>query len=168
MPAQRVEAEAGGSEFNNLFVDGPIYFAGQPTEQGLSDLAELGVTTVINLRPPAEMAERVKFDEPALVEKLGMKYVSLPMTGKSYSVETVDALAEILDETQGKILLHCGSSNRVGVLWANYLARHRDIELEEAIERLLEALEQDRRLLTIVWRGEIAETVGTELRRIIS
>jgi uncharacterized protein (TIGR01244 family) len=133
-PAARIETDAGGAEFNNLYHDGERYFAGQPTENGLRDLADRGVKTVINLRPADEMAARVEFDEPALVAELDMRYVSLPVTGATYSLETVDELDRILKETDGQVLLHCGSANRVGLLWANYLARHRGVDLEEAID----------------------------------
>ena len=38
----------------------------------------------------------------------------------------------------------------------------------DRVEVSIEVLEQNRRLLTIVWRGAIAETVGTKLRQIFS
>ena len=133
--AHRVKLDPAQPEFNNLYHDGKYFFAGQPTPAGLKRVADYGVTTVINLRLDNEMSERVNFDEPAIVEELGMTYVSLPMSTGTYSMVNVDALAEALRGVKGKVLLHCGSSNRVGVLWANYLNQHRGIELDEAIER---------------------------------
>src|SRR5690348_13390697 len=56
-----------------------IFIGGQPTERALRDMRAQGVTTVVNLRTPPEMARSVKFDEKALVEQLGMKYVYLPV-----------------------------------------------------------------------------------------
>jgi protein tyrosine phosphatase (PTP) superfamily phosphohydrolase (DUF442 family) len=47
-----------------------MYIAGQPTADGIRQLPDQGVTTVVNLRTPAEMA-RVGFDEAALVASLG-------------------------------------------------------------------------------------------------
>src|SRR6476661_5113123 len=55
-----------------------MFIAGQPTEKALRDLRARGVTTVVNLRMPDEMA-RVGFDEAALVKELGMRYVHIPM-----------------------------------------------------------------------------------------
>ncbi len=133
--AQRVQLDPAQPEFKNLYHDGDFFFAGQPTPAGLRMMAEKGVTTVINLRLDKEMSERVNFDEPAMAKELGMKYVSLPMSTGTYSMENVDALDEALEHAQGKVLLHCGSSNRVGVLWANYLHRYRGLSLEEAIAR---------------------------------
>src|SRR4051812_35203922 len=44
-----------------------MFISGQPTDRALRDLHAQGVTTVINLRSPPEMA-RVSFDEAALVK----------------------------------------------------------------------------------------------------
>src|SRR5215831_1032021 len=57
-----------------------MFIGGQPTEQALRELHAKGVTTVVNLRMPEEMA-RVSFDEAALVKELGMTYVHIPMRG---------------------------------------------------------------------------------------
>ena len=57
-----------------------MFIGGQPTERALRELRAKGVTTVVNLRMPEEMA-RVGFDEAALVKELGMKYVHIPMRG---------------------------------------------------------------------------------------
>src|SRR5437868_15483102 len=54
-----------------------LFIGGQPTEKALRDLRARGVTTVVNLRMPEEMAQQVKFDEAALVRELGMKYVQI-------------------------------------------------------------------------------------------
>jgi uncharacterized protein (TIGR01244 family) len=133
--AQRVQLDPAQPEFKNLYHDGDFFFAGQPTPAGMRMMAEEGVTTVINLRLDKEMSERVNFDEPAMAKELGMKYVSLPMSTGTYSMENVDALEEALQHAKGKVLLHCGSSNRVGVLWANHLHRHHGFSLDKAIAR---------------------------------
>ena len=115
--------------------DGNVYFAGQPTRDALLEAKRRGVTTVVNLRTDEEMTSRIDFDEPALVEELGMTYVSIPVTSQSLSVAEVGRLQDVLNETTGPVLIHCGSSNRVGALWALYLHRHRGFSLDEALER---------------------------------
>jgi hypothetical protein len=60
-----------------------VFISGQPTERGLREMRARGVTTVVNLRTPEEMTRDVKFDEPALVKQLGMKYVYLPVRGSA-------------------------------------------------------------------------------------
>ena len=89
---------------------------GQPTEDELHQAAELGYQTVVNLRTEAE---EMPFDEAELVESLGMHYVSLPVAGsEGINAENARALAEVLDRSARPILLHCGSGNRVGALFA--------------------------------------------------
>ncbi len=119
--------------FNNIYHDGPFYFAGQPTSEALSETADRGIKTVINFRPDREMQARVDFDEPAVLEKLGITYKTLPVTGSTVNAENAAKLYAMLDESEGPILLHCGSSNRVGGIWAIYLNHHRKTPVDEAI-----------------------------------
>ncbi len=128
--AERVEGMSG---VVNLSRDGDVWFAGQPTEAGLSNLKNAGVTRVINLRTEAEMSEKVGFDEAAVARELGMDYVSIPFRGGAVDVEHADQLAKVLSESDDATLLHCGSSNRVGAVWAIYLNKHRAVATEDAI-----------------------------------
>jgi hypothetical protein len=57
-----------------------MFIGGQPTEKALRELRAEGVTTLVNLRMPEEMAQ-VGFDEAALAKELGIKYVQIPMRG---------------------------------------------------------------------------------------
>lgn len=89
---------------------------GQPTEDEFRQAAKLGYKTVVNLRTDGE---EIPFDEPALAEQLGMKYVHLPIAGaEGITSENAAALAEILGDAERPVLLHCGSGNRVGALFA--------------------------------------------------
>lgn len=128
------QADAPG--FNGrYFQDSPYFiFCGRPTEGGLAYLKEQGVGTVVNLRTDQEMAE-VPFDEAEVVRTLGMNYVRIPVSGSTFSVQTVDEFAAVLESTREPIAVHCASSNRVGGLWAAYLVLHRGMPIEEAIER---------------------------------
>jgi uncharacterized protein (TIGR01244 family) len=58
-------------------------------------------------------------DEQAVVESLGMDYVSLPIEGRgAISFENAAKLDQILGKYDEPVLVHCGSSNRVGALLA--------------------------------------------------
>jgi protein tyrosine phosphatase (PTP) superfamily phosphohydrolase (DUF442 family) len=86
-----------------------MFIGGQPTEKALRELTAKGVTTVVNLRMPEEMA-RVGFDEAALVNELGIKYVHIPMRGTPdhpYGPKELDAFAAAMAAADGKVLLHC-------------------------------------------------------------
>ena len=70
-----------------------MFIGGQPTEKALRELKARGVTTVVNLRMPEEMAQ-VGFDEAALAKELGIKYVHIPMRGTAenpYGPKELDA-----------------------------------------------------------------------------
>lgn len=113
-----------------------IFVGGQPTEKGLREMSRRGVTTVVNLRTPVEMAQDVHFDEPALVAQLGMTYVYLPVRGDTsfpYSPETVTKFSQAVRESKGKVLLHCTIGWRASHLWAAYLTHERGVPLDEAI-----------------------------------
>lgn len=100
-----------------------VLSGGQVTEEQLAEAAQLGYRTIINLRTAAEPLE---WDEPARVEELGMRYVSIPIAGiEDVNRENAEHLAEVLDQAERPILLHCGSGNRVGALFA-LNARFRD------------------------------------------
>lgn len=89
---------------------------GQPDASAWQALAARGVTTVINLRPDAELGER---DEAAEVAATGMEYVSIPVAGAGdITPEKARALSQAIALAKGRVLVHCASSNRVGALLA--------------------------------------------------
>lgn len=100
-----------------------MFIGGQPTERALREMKAQGVTTIVNLRTPTEMA-RIGFDEPKLVAELGMKYVYLPVRGDAefpYSPETLQKFTEAMRTADGKVLLHCTIAWRASHLWLAYL-----------------------------------------------
>jgi uncharacterized protein (TIGR01244 family) len=114
-----------------------VFISGQPTERGLRDLRARGVTTVVNLRSPPEMA-KVPFDEAKLVKELGMEYVYLPMRGTAdlpYSPAAVKAFADAMSNARGKVLLHCTIAWRASHLWAAYLIQYRNVPVATALQQ---------------------------------
>jgi uncharacterized protein (TIGR01244 family) len=112
-----------------------VFISGQPTERALRDLAAQGVTTVVNLRSPPEMA-RVPFDEAKVVKELGMQYVYLPMRGTPelpYSPAAVKSFADAMTGAKGKVLLHCTVAWRASHLWAAYLIQYRNVPVATAL-----------------------------------
>ena len=93
-----------------------ITAAGQPNENGLRELADSGYAAVIDLRTEGEDRG---LDEQTVVENLGMDYVSFPIEGRgAISFENAKKLDQILGKYDEPVLVHCGSSNRVGALLA--------------------------------------------------
>jgi len=129
-PAQAVTDWIG---LEKLTRAGRIFFGGQPTSEALRIAQKRGITVVVNLRSDRE-TQALGFDEEALVRTLGIEYVTIPITPKTFGTDHADRLKAVLGRTRGPILIHCGSSNRVGAVWALYLNRHRGIALEDAVE----------------------------------
>jgi uncharacterized protein (TIGR01244 family) len=91
-----------------------ITTAGQPSADALAAVAAAGYRTVIDLRAPGEDRG---MNEPETVEALGMKYISLPVSGAGgVTYENASLLDSLLEDAEGPVLLHCASSNRVGAL----------------------------------------------------
>jgi uncharacterized protein (TIGR01244 family) len=88
-----------------------LFFADQPDRAGFEQAREAGVEVVINLRDPAEL----DWDEPAAAKELGLTYYNVPITGPRFDPAAIARIDALVDEHEGsKILVHCGSSNRVG------------------------------------------------------
>src|ERR1700722_13313739 len=60
-------------------VNDHLYRGAQPTDLGFQNLAHLGVKTVIDLREGGVRSD----DERKLVERAGIRYVSIPLLGMS-------------------------------------------------------------------------------------
>jgi protein tyrosine/serine phosphatase len=93
------------------------YRGAQPEGQGYNDLAALGVKTVINL------INDEKADEAATVQRMGMKYVHIPMTTSTppTSEQIKQFLSLVEDPAQQPVFVHCvGGKHRTGVMTAIY------------------------------------------------
>lgn len=90
-----------------------VLTGGQPSAEQLERLAGMGYRSVINLRTPGEEGST----DPAAVEALGMRYVSIPVAGAAgLTEENARKLGAAMDEAGGPVLIHCASGNRVGAL----------------------------------------------------
>jgi len=91
-----------------------VAVGGQPSPAALSRLSALGFRTVINLRTAEEGAE----EEGRVVREAGLRYVWVPVTPATLSLDDIRAVEAVLQaEDSGPVLLHCASSNRVGGVW---------------------------------------------------
>lgn len=98
-----------------------LHTGGQPTADDLARLHAQGVRTVIDLRGGQEDRG---YDEAAEAQRLGLRYVALPIAGKDdVTPANAAALHALLQQQDGPVLLHCASGNRVGALLALGAAR---------------------------------------------
>jgi len=140
------ETDAGGS--GNLKVDlgavvasgqvkpvDGVTTAGQPDEAALKVFAENGYAAVIDLRTAGE--ER-GLDEPAVTEALGMDYINLPIGRDGITFDNAKKLEETILSYDQPVLVHCGSANRVGALFA-LSAFEESGDIEKALQEGKEA-----------------------------
>lgn len=110
---------------------GGITTAGQPDEASLKVFADSGYVAIIDLRTEGEDRG---LDEPAVAEALGMDYINFPIGSDGITFENAKTLEGIMVRYDQPVLVHCGSANRVGALFAlnEYL-------VSEDVEKALEA-----------------------------
>ena len=94
-----------------------VLCSGQPTEAQFDTLKAAGVSRVVHLRLAKEKGTGW---EEARAKDSGVEFVRLEIAGKDgLTRENVDAFAKLMaKETTGKTLVSCGSSNRVGAMFA--------------------------------------------------
>jgi len=99
-------------------IDAHYYRGSQPEGRDYTDLAAIGVKTIINLT-----SDDAQPNERALAEQAGMSYVQIPMT--MHRAPTEAQLAEFFrvvdDPARQPVFVHCvGGKHRTGVMTAAY------------------------------------------------
>ena len=119
-------------DINNLRQTGAMTFAGgQPDQQQLAQLQQVGIKQIVSLRPNSEL----NWDERRQVESLGMSFHQIPVAGlDDINLENATALQKILSSSEGPVYLHCASGNRVGALIAVIENQINQQSVEGAIE----------------------------------
>jgi protein tyrosine phosphatase (PTP) superfamily phosphohydrolase (DUF442 family) len=103
-------------------VNDHIMRGGQPSDQGWSSLARLGVGTVIDLR---RVTEHSTVRESVAVVAAGMRYVNVPMNGfVTPRADQIDRILGLLDRGD-TVFIHCKlGKDRTGTVIAAYRVEH--------------------------------------------
>jgi len=115
-------------------VDKRLWRGAQPGLTGFRSLAESGVTIVIDLRPSTDAR---KIDRE--LRALGMESIHLPVTdGTPPSPSQVRQVVDIVDNSQGRVFLHCGEGvGRAGTMSAAYKVTMGKASASEALRESL-------------------------------
>lgn len=90
--------------------------AGKLNGNGVAEAQQLGFNLIIDLRKPDE--EGVT-EEVADAARLGIAYENVPLEKDATAWDQVARVEELLaDKSNYPVLLHCGSANRAGAVWA--------------------------------------------------
>jgi len=92
-----------------------LLIGGQPTPEQLKAIHEAGYRMIVNLRTDGERGDE---GEQAAVERMGLKYVSIPVAGAEGLTEDN---ARALDKALGEVdvlpaVVHCRTGQRVSAL----------------------------------------------------
>jgi uncharacterized protein (TIGR01244 family) len=110
-----------------------VMAAGQPTGTQIQLMVEEGgYRTVIDLRPPDEPRG---FDEREAARQIGLTYINIPVTPATLDQATIDRFLNALRKAERPVLLHCGSSNRVGGLLYAWLVLEKREPPAKALEQ---------------------------------
>lgn len=92
-----------------------LLVGGQPTAEHLQAIQEAGYRMVVSLRADGERGDE---GEPALVERLGMKFVSIPVGGPpGLTEDNARTLHKTLSEEDVlPAVVHCGTGERAAAL----------------------------------------------------
>ena len=118
---------------NLLKVESGVWSAGQPAAGDWAGLVATGVRAVVNLRPAAEQPG---VDEGAAVRSQGLDYHEFPVSSPAdFAPARVAAFTELVARLRAEgVLVHCGSGNRVGAMFALGHAREPGVTLDAALE----------------------------------
>lgn len=124
------KAELGDTK--NVTQVGNLYLAGQPTPADVDVIRAAGIKHVITLRTGGE----IDWNEKAAIEAAGMKFHAVEFRKpEELTDEVFDEIRQLLAATANeKVLLHCGSANRVGAVWSTYRALDQGVNAERAME----------------------------------
>jgi protein tyrosine phosphatase (PTP) superfamily phosphohydrolase (DUF442 family) len=125
-----------------LWITPTFATAGQPTERQLTAVAAAGFETVINLIHPSSTFFLPT--EEALIARLGLTYVWIPVVWTRPERADFDAFCAALDDHRDRrCLVHCAANKRVSAFVYLYRTVHRK-----------EADDDARADLYDIWRPE--------------
>lgn len=93
-----------------------IVSSGQPDLATLEAISAEGFTLVVDFRREAEDRG---IDEKDAVERLGMRYVNVPVSvPDGISFDNAAKLEQLIEDNDGRVFLHCGTGNRAAAIVA--------------------------------------------------
>lgn len=100
---------------NFLRINEEFCTGGQPKVEHYEAIKGMGVKVVINLRQPSEHRAE---EERELVEKLGMRYISIPVIYGNPQDEQAHEFLRVTDDAANRpAFIHCTAAIRVGAFW---------------------------------------------------
>ncbi|HET8964724.1 MAG TPA: tyrosine-protein phosphatase [Candidatus Acidoferrum sp.] len=117
-------------------INDSLFRGAQPREEGIKELKNLGITTIVDLRgeDPGKIAW-----ERAQAESLGIRFINIPVSG--WSPPSNDQVAQFLkifrDHPKEKVFVHCRfGDDRTGVFVATYRMAYEGWPAQQAMNEM--------------------------------
>ena len=109
--------------------------------QDLSAIKELGLCTIINLRPANERDAEIPLEQAAeLIQSHGFDYHHFPVHGFEIDEpDVIRAFSQLVAQSAGPVLIYCRRGNRAANLWAMVELAKGGLVLETLISKLQKA-----------------------------
>lgn len=126
-------------------VTADLLLAGQPQPADWANLATEGYTTVLNIRSDPERAAI----QARNAESAGLRYIHAPWPAYELEPEHLAEFARIVENpATGRLVFHCRTATRVGLIWMLYRMVHQGWTRAEAEAELRAAGYEDDSLET--------------------
>ncbi|MGK0222152.1 MAG: protein tyrosine phosphatase (PTP) superfamily phosphohydrolase (DUF442 family) [Limisphaerales bacterium] len=132
-----------------LQITATITLAGLLAEGAIPSLKAEDVL-VIDLRTAEEGIQ----SEADTLKAAQIQYINIPMGSTPLERTTVERFSKLIGEnSERKILVHCSSGNRAGVIWAAHLMEHGSTAAD-ALEKVLQVVTKEPARQAIIGYGE--------------
>ncbi len=122
-------AAQNGHNLTTYPITDKLILGSQPGPTDWAELAKRGFNTVLNIRQDPQKAAV----QAQLAEAAGLKYIHLPLPAYELDPEHVAEFHQVISNPEhGKVLFHCRSASRTGLLWLLKRTEHDGWTLEQA------------------------------------
>jgi uncharacterized protein (TIGR01244 family) len=129
LPCGALKDQAEQATLRSYAVTPDVLLAAQPQVEDWARLTAEGFTTVLNLRSDPERAA----EQGRGAEAAGLRYIHRPWPAYELEREHVDELAAIIEAKEtSRLVFHCRSATRVGLMWLLYRQLHHGWSRERA------------------------------------
>lgn len=121
LPCGALKQQTAHAALRSYALTSGVLLAAQPQVADWARLAAEGYTTVLNLRGDPERAAA----QGRSAEAAGLRYIHRPWPAYALEREHIDELAAIVEAPEtGRLVFHCRSATRVGLMWMLYRQLH--------------------------------------------
>ena len=139
---------------NYRAVNDRISTGGQPTSEQLVEIADAGVTRIVNIATE----NKEGFDEALLANELGITYSYIPVDWSEPTDEDLTRFMDVLDDAKDeRVFIHCAANYRAIAFYALYGSVRLGWDSDTVDAFIVETWNPDK---YPVWRSFIDKIVG--------